>query len=193
MKLEKLNLYNKKVQKISLQKFLIYLAIALIPFISIMFYSFVLNQWKINEIALKYPKVFNIVSINDIKNAPQIIKSEIENYNNKILAITKKIESYHDYYNKALISKYFLQVLFNEFNKITTENNETDFFVDSIQLKSNKYYVRFYEFSETPQIKIEEIVKNLKNIYKDPSVYLKTTKTLFGNFKMFEYVLEGTL
>jgi len=193
MKLEKLNLYTKKIPKISLQKFLVYLAIALIPFISIMFYSFVWSQWKINEIAIKYPKVFNIVSVNDIKNAPQIIKSEIVNYNNKILGITKKIESYHDYYNETLSSKYFLQVLFNEFNNITSENNNTEFFIDFIQLNSNKYFVRFYEFSESPQLKIEDIIKNLKVIYKDPSIYLNSTKTLFGTFKMFEYILEGSL
>ena len=193
MKLEKLNLYTKKIPKISLQKFLVYLAIALIPFISIMFYSFVWSQWKINEIAIKYPKVFNIVSVNDIKNAPQIIKSEIVNYNNKILGITKKIESYHDYYNETLSSKYFLQVLLNEFNNITSENNNTEFFIDFIQLNSNKYFVRFYEFSESPQLKIEDIIKNLKVIYKDPSIYLNSTKTLFGTFKMFEYILEGSL
>jgi|GEM_PF-5503804 len=193
MKLEKLNLYTKKIPKISLQKFLVYLAIALIPFISIMFYSFVWSQWKINEIAIKYPKVFNIVSVNDIKNAPQIIKSEIVNYNNKILGITKKIESYHDYYNETLRSKYFLQVLLNEFNNITSENNNTEFFIDFIQLNSNKYFVRFYEFSESPQLKIEDIIKNLKVIYKDPSIYLNSTKTLFGTFKMFEYILEGSL
>ncbi|MCD6105415.1 MAG: hypothetical protein J7J43_06555 [Thermosipho sp. (in: Bacteria)] len=191
--MEKLNLYTKKIPKISLQKFLVYLAIALIPFISIMFYSFVWSQWKINEIAIKYPKVFNIVSVNDIKNAPQIIKSEIVNYNNKILGITKKIESYHDYYNETLSSKYFLQVLFNEFNNITSENNNTEFFIDFIQLNSNKYFVRFYEFSESPQLKIEDIIKNLKVIYKDPSIYLNSTKTLFGTFKMFEYILEGSL
>ena len=193
MKLEKLNLYTKKIPKISLQKFLVYFVIALIPFISIMFYSFVWSQWKINEIAIKYPKVFNIVSVNDIKNAPQIIKSEIVNYNNKILGITKKIESYHDYYNETLSSKYFLQVLFNEFNNITSENNNTEFFIDFIQLNSNKYFVRFYEFSESPQLKIEDIIKNLKVIYKDPSIYLNSTKTLFGTFKMFEYILEGSL
>ncbi|MBO8138896.1 MAG: hypothetical protein H0Z22_00160 [Thermosipho sp. (in: Bacteria)] len=191
--MEKLNLYTKKIPKISLQKFLVYLAIALIPFISIMFYSFVWSQWKINEIAIKYPKVFNIVSVNDIKNAPQIIKSEIVNYNNKILGITKKIESYHDYYNETLRSKYFLQVLLNEFNNITSENNNTEFFIDFIQLNSNKYFVRFYEFSESPQLKIEDIIKNLKVIYKDPSIYLNSTKTLFGTFKMFEYILEGSL
>lgn len=193
MKLEKLNLYTKKIQKISIQKFLIYLIIALIPFVSIMFYTYVWTQWKINEIAVKYPKVLNLIDLNDIRNAPNIINNEITNFNGKIQTITKKIDQYHEYFNKVLISKYFLQVLFDEFNKLMSKNSDLEYFVDYIEINSDKYFVRFYEFSESSKVNVDEILKRLKIIYKDPNLYLNSTKNLYGNFKMFEYILEGSL
>lgn len=193
MKLEKLNLYTKKIQKISIQKFLIYLIIALIPFVSIMFYTYVWTQWKINEIAVKYPKVLNLIDLNDFRNAPNIINNEITNFNGKIQTITKKIDQYHEYFNKVLISKYFLQVLFDEFNKLKSKNSDLEYFVDYIEINSDKYFVRFYEFSESSKVNVEEILKRLKIIYKDPNLYLNSTKNLYGNFKMFEYILEGSL
>lgn len=177
---------------ISLKKFIIYLLIALVPFISMMFYSYIWNQWEVSKIAVEYPKILNVIEFFDLKNTPKLIKSEMNNFNSKIFEISNEINKYRNYFNDVLRSKYFLQILFNELDE-TFKKYRTNFFVENIEITSKSFFVKFYEFSRNQYMDLENLRKKLSAVYKDFKIELVSTKNLYKDFKVYEYVLEGSL
>lgn len=159
---------------------------------SLMFFTYMWSEWKMNEIAAQYPKVFNVINIKDINISPGIVKDKIVEFDNKISSIEGKIVDYQTYLNDVLRSKFYLLALLNEIKKLS-ENYDVKFYVEYVESNPNSFYVRFYEFSKVSHFNPESFIQKLKLVYVDPSIYLSNTKNLYGDFKMFEYVLEGNL
>ncbi|ANQ52967.1 hypothetical protein BG95_00175 [Thermosipho sp. 1063] len=185
--MERLNLYKTKERRISIKKFLIFVIIVLIPFFSAFFLSQFWVYQSISKTVESYPLVFNNITFLEPLEIPKIVENEILKYDSKLNIIVNKITYYKNYLNKVYYSKYFLQELLDFFKK----KNER-FFIKSINFSDGKFKILFYEFSNQKD-DFSEVVNKLNNVYKNVGISLKDTKTLYSDFKMFEFYLEGEL
>lgn len=185
MNLEKLNLYRKKVKKISIKRFIFLLSISLIPFFSLIF---IFQYWLIISISKtmnKYPVVFNDIVFSDPSEIPAIVENRIIVYDEKINNLSRKIKQLKTSLNESFYSKFYLQVLFNEFS-----NSREYVFVKKIYQKDRKFDVEFYLFSDK-NMNYNNVLETIKNYYKNVKMEIIDTKSILHDLNMYDVHFKG--
>ncbi|WP_372590552.1 hypothetical protein QO062_02340 [Fervidobacterium pennivorans subsp. carthaginiensis] len=186
--MEKLNLSPGKKRVLKLTTFLVLLFISILPSISLLSLSHFMMERKISKLLIRYPEVFNNLTITDWRN----IDAQIDNLLSSLKAKESQLRGANEEIKNYIIEAYKNTYFLRSFLKYTSSSTN-NYFLTSVIYDGQRFYIDFYEYGTETQISTSIVYNDLARFYKDVLISLLEQRNFLGDIKYFHYIWEGRI
>jgi len=143
---------------------------------------------KISKLLIRYPEVFNNLTITDWRN----IDAQIDNLLSSLKAKESQLRGANEEIKNYIIEAYKNTYFLRSFLKYTSSSTN-NYFLTSVIYDGQWFYIDFYEYGTETQISTSIVYNDLARFYKDVLVSLLEQRNFLGDIKYFHYIWEGRI